>query len=236
MLLARTNPQAPKHQGLTYFVLDLHQPGVEVRPLRQITGEAEFNEVFLDGARVPDADRIGDVDTGWTVSAATLSSERAMISGSGSGGIGRLGGVSADTLIAVARERGRWSDPLVRDAVMRVWAEEQVRAMTNARARASAAAGQSPGAAASIGKVHQAGLNQRIQSVLVDLVGIDAIAWDADRHEMPPEVRGLLRSLANSIEGGTTEVNKNVLGERVLGLPREPDPWKGRPWDEVPRS
>jgi alkylation response protein AidB-like acyl-CoA dehydrogenase len=236
MLLARTDPAKPKHKGLTYFILDLRQPGVEVRPLRQITGEAEFNEVFLDGARVPDAHRLGPVNDGWRVSAATLSSERQMISGAGSGGIGRLGGSGADRLIAVARERGLWADPHVRDTVIGLWAEEQIRAMTNARVRAAAAAGRSPGAAASVGKVHQASLNQRIQMTLVDLTGTDSLAWPADRAQLPAEVRGMLRSLANSIEGGTTEVNKNVLGERVLGLPREPDPWHGRPWNEVPRS
>jgi alkylation response protein AidB-like acyl-CoA dehydrogenase len=237
MVLARTDPTRPKHRGLTYFLLDMRQPAVEVRPLRQITGEAEFNEVFLDGARIPDAYRLGPEGEGWRVSAATLSSERQMVAGSGSGGIGRLGGVGADRLITVARQRGRWADSSVRDAVMRLWVEEQVRGLTNARVLAARAAGEAPGPAASIGKVHQASLNQRIQQTLVDLIGAQALAWAPDTgSDMPSEVRGMLRSLANSIEGGTTEVNKNVLGERVLGLPREPDPWHGRPWNEVPRS
>jgi alkylation response protein AidB-like acyl-CoA dehydrogenase len=237
MVLARTDPTRPKHRGLTYFLLDMRQPAVDVRPLRQITGEAEFNEVFLDGARIPDAYRLGPEGEGWRVSAATLSSERQMVAGSGSGGIGRLGGVGADRLITVARQRAGWADSAVRDAVMRLWVEEQVRGLTNARVLAARAAGEAPGPAASIGKVHQASLNQRIQQTLVDLIGVQALAWAPDTgSDMPSEVRGMLRSLANSIEGGTTEVNKNVLGERVLGLPREPDPWHGRPWNEVPRS
>jgi alkylation response protein AidB-like acyl-CoA dehydrogenase len=246
ILLARTDPAVPKNRGITYFLLDLHQPGVEVRPLRQLTGEAEFNEVWLEGARVPDVQRVGAVGDGWRVSASTLASERQMVSGSGSGsgGTGRLGGVGTERAIALARERGRWADPAVRQALVALWAEERVRGWTNQRVRSSVAAGQAAGPAASIGKVHQAHVNQRLQAMVVDLLGADAMAWTGGLGAGPedygralrPEVRGMLRSRANSIEGGTTEVNKNILGERVLGLPREPDPWRGQPWNEVPRS
>ncbi|CAA0136581.1 Putative acyl-CoA dehydrogenase FadE17 [Mycolicibacterium vanbaalenii] len=238
ILLARTDPDQPKHKGITYFLLDMHQRGVEVRPLRQITGESEFNEVFIDGATVPDAHRVGELNDGWRVSASTLSSERQMVSGSGSGGMGRLGGSSAERLITLAQETGRWSDPVVRAKVMRLWAQEQIRGWTNTRVRAALSAGQSPGAASSIGKVHQATLNQQIQDLMVDLLGTDALAWPAgdDRDALPREVQGWMRSLANSTEGGTTDINKNILGERVLGLPREPDLWKGKPWKDIPRS
>ena len=238
ILLARTDPDQPKHNGITYFLLDMHQPGVDVRPLRQITGEAEFNEVFLDEARVPDAHRVGEINDGWRVSASTLSSERQMVSGSGSGGMGRLGGSSAERLISLARETGRWNDPVVRSKIMRLWAQEQIRGWTNARVRAALSAGQSPGASSSIGKIHQATLNQQIQDLMVDLLGTDAVAWPAtdDPDALPREVAGMMRSLANSTEGGTTDINKNILGERVLGLPKEPDPWKGKPWKEIPRS
>jgi alkylation response protein AidB-like acyl-CoA dehydrogenase len=238
ILLARTDPDAPKHKGITYFLLDMHQPGVEVRPLRQITGEAEFNEVFIDQARVPDAHRVGEINDGWRVSASTLSSERQMVSGSGSGGMGRLGGSSAERLISLARETGRWDDPVLRSKIMRLWAQEQIRGWTNVRVRAALSAGQSPGAASSIGKVHQATLNQQIQDLMVDLLGTAAVAWPAtdDPDALPREVHGMMRSLANSTEGGTTDINKNILGERVLGLPKEPDPWKGKPWKDIPRS
>ena len=238
ILLARTDPEAPKHKGITYFLFDMHQPGVEVRPLRQITGEAEFNEVFIDNARIPDAHRVGEINDGWRVSASTLSSERQMVSGSGSGGMGRLGGSSAERLITLAKENGKWADPVVRNKVMRLWAQEQIRAWTNARVRAALSAGQSPGAASSIGKIHQATLNQQIQDLMVDLLGTDAIAWPAteDQDALPRDVQGMMRSLANGTEGGTTDINKNILGERVLGLPKEPDPWKGKPWKEIPRS
>jgi alkylation response protein AidB-like acyl-CoA dehydrogenase len=240
ILLARTDPGEPKNKGITYFLLDLRQPGVDIRPLRQITGDTEFNEVFLEGARVPDAHRVGEVGDGWRVSASTLSSERQMVSGGGSGaGIGRLGGVGSDRAIALARERGRWHDPHIRQELVALWSEERIREWTNLRVRSTVAAGGTAGAAASIGKVHQGVLNQRIQLAVLDLLGADAIAWDgaASNHlGLRPEVEGMLRSRANSIEGGTTEINKNVLGERVLGLPREPDPWRGKPWKDVPRS
>jgi alkylation response protein AidB-like acyl-CoA dehydrogenase len=236
ILLARTDPGEPKNKGITYFLLDLRQPGVEIRQIRQITGDTEFNEVFLDGARVPDAHRVGEVGDGWRVSASTLSSERQMVSGGGSGaGIGRLGGVGSERAIAIARERGRCDDPLVRQELLALWSEERIREWTNLRVRSTVAAGGTPGAAASIGKVHQGVLNQRIQVAVVDLLGADGMAWPAELG-LRQEVEGMLRSRANSIEGGTTEINKNVLGERVLGLPREPDPWRGQPWKDVPRS
>jgi alkylation response protein AidB-like acyl-CoA dehydrogenase len=246
IILARTDPNRPKRQGITYLLLDLRQPGVEIRPLRQITGEAEFNEVFLDGARVPDTQRVGAENEGWKVSAATLSSERQMVSGSGSGGIGRLGGSSAEQILRTARRLGRWADPVLRQRLVALWSEERIRGWTNARVGASLAAGQAPGPAASIGKVHQATLNQHLQAALVDLLGAEATAWalaggrgegpEAYAASLRPEVDGMLRSRANSIEGGTTEINKSIVGERVLGLPREPDAWHGRPWSEVPRS
>jgi alkylation response protein AidB-like acyl-CoA dehydrogenase len=240
VLLARTDPDLPKRRGITYFLVDLHQPGVEVRPLRHIGGEVDFNEVFLSGARVPDSQRVGEVGDGWRVANATLSGERQMVSGSGSGGVDRIGGSGAERLVELARRRGRWSDPLVRQAIVRVLSEERIRGWTNQRVRAGLRAGRPPGPESSIGKVHQGELNQRIQLLATDLLGAEAVAWISDDPDyaagLPYEVRGMLRSRANTIEGGTTEVNKNIVGERVLGLPREPDPWHDRPWRDVPRS
>jgi alkylation response protein AidB-like acyl-CoA dehydrogenase len=241
--LARTDPDVPKRRGLTYFIVDMHSPGVEVRPLRHMGGEAEFNEVFLDGVRVPDAHRVGPVGEGWRVAGATLAGERQMVSGAGSGGVERIGGAGVAHLIRRARELGRSGDPLVRQRLARLYIEERVREWTNRRARA--AGGPPQAAAASVGKVHQARLNQEIQLCAVDLLGPAATAWtaepgpwDAERWaaSLPFEVRGMLRSRANSIEGGTSEVNRNLVGERALGLPREPDPFAGLPWSRVPRS
>jgi alkylation response protein AidB-like acyl-CoA dehydrogenase len=249
VLLARTDPDAPKRKGITYFLVDLHQPGVTVRPLRHLGGEVDFNEVFLEGARVPDAQRVGDVGEGWKVAGATLSGERQMVSGAGSGGVDRIGGSGVARLVRLVREdatRGaRAREPVIRQELARLYSEERIRDWTNQRVRAGLRAGRPPGPASSIGKVHQGALNQRIQRLAVRLLGPEALAWEhtaaVDGPEgyaaaLPYEVHGMLRSLANTIEGGTTEVNKNILGERVLGLPREPDPYQDAPWRAVPRG
>jgi alkylation response protein AidB-like acyl-CoA dehydrogenase len=241
VLLARTDPDVPKRKGITYFVIELDQPGVEVRNLRHLTGEIDFNEVFLDEARVPDTQRIGEVGDGWRVAGATLASERQMVAGSGSGGVDRIGGSGIEHTIDLVRARGRADEATMRQRVAQMYAEERIRDITNQRVRSGLSAGRPPGAASSVGKVHMGTLNQQLQVLATDLLGADALATDAPPgrpygEAVPHEVHGMLRSRANTIEGGTTEVNKNILGERVLGLPREPDPWQGEPWSEVPRS
>jgi alkylation response protein AidB-like acyl-CoA dehydrogenase len=258
VLLARTDGRLPKRKGITYFLCDLHAPGVEVRPLRHLTGEVDFNEVFLDAVRIPDAHRVGAVGDGWRVANATLSGERQMVAGAGSGGVDRIGGSGATRLVHLARERsaagqpGGWAEPAVRQRIMRLWSDEQIRRWTNDRVRAGRRANRPMGPESSIGKVIQGTLNQQIQLVATDLLGPAAMAWSPEAAaggpaewaadgpqayaaSLPYEVHGMLRSRANTIEGGTTEVNKNILAERVLSLPREPDPWHGRPWSEVPR-
>jgi alkylation response protein AidB-like acyl-CoA dehydrogenase len=258
VLLARTDAEAPKRQGITYFLVGMHEPGVEVRPLRHITGEIDFNEVFLDGTRVPDSQRVGEVNAGWKVGNATLSGERQMVSGSGSGGVDRIGGGGAERLVRLAERisadghPGGWEDPGVRQRIMQMLSEERIRNWTNQRVRTGVKAGRSGGPESSVGKVHQGDLNQRIQVLATDLLGAGSIAWPpgsvtgtargvtdpGERYgeSLPYEVKGMLRSRANTIEGGTTEVNKNIIAERVLGLPREPDPWQKSAWREIPRS
>ena len=235
MLIARTDPTAPKREGITYFLLPMRQPGVTVRPLIQITGEHDFNEVYLDGARVPDANRVGAEGEGWKVANSTLSGERQMIAGPGSGGVDRIGGSGVDHLIALARERGRARDPIVRQRLAALWSADQIRRWTNARVRDNARAGR-VGPESSVGKIANAETNIRTQELAMDLLGADALAWDGAPLAFPREVFGFLRSRANTIEGGTSEVNRNVLGERVLGLPREPDPYRDAPWQDIPRS
>jgi alkylation response protein AidB-like acyl-CoA dehydrogenase len=158
-----------------------------------------------------------------------------MVSGAGSGGVDRIGGSGAERLLRHAP-----TDPAARQELARVVSEERIRSWTNQRVRVGLKAGRSPGPESSIGKVHQGALNQRIQLLATSLLGAGAMAWDrageSYADDLPYELKGMLRSRANTIEGGTTEVNKNIVGERVLGLPREPDPWDGAPWRDVPRS
>jgi alkylation response protein AidB-like acyl-CoA dehydrogenase len=244
VLLARTDIDVPKRDGLTYFLFPMRAEGVTIRPLRHITGDIDFSEVFIEGVRVPDFNRVGEVGQGWKVGNATLGGERNMVSGAGSGGVDRIGGSGVRRLIATARERGLWDDPLVRQRLMGLFSEERIREWTNARVRDNVRAGRPPGPESSIGKVIQGDLNKRVQAAAADLLGPAALAWTGRAAESPEEyndnlpyaVHGMLRSRANTIEGGTSEVNRNILGERVLGLPREPDPWSKAPWREVPRS
>ena len=233
--LARTDPDAPKRRGISYFLVDLRSPGVDIRELRHMGGEVDFNEVWLDEVRVPAFNLVGQVHDGWRVAGATLAGERQMVAGSGSGGVDRIGGSGADRLLATYRELSI-DHPVTRDHLMRLHAEEHIRQSTNARVRATVKTGGTPGPAASIGKVHQGRLNQQLQLAACELSGMEAIAWEGDwLDDMPYATKGMIRSRANTIEGGTTEVNKNVLGEKVLGLPREPDPYRSVAWKETPR-
>jgi alkylation response protein AidB-like acyl-CoA dehydrogenase len=231
LALARTNAAAPKREGITYFVVPMAAPGVSVRPLRQLTGEADFNEVFLDDVRISDDLRIGPVDEGWKVANATLTGERQMISGSGAGGVDRIGGRSIERLV----QRAVNGSAAARDRIMRLYAADRALAWTNARAREARRAGRPPGPESSIGKLFAAELNVAVQEAWLADRGPAAMAW-ADDDDAQAVVRGFLRSRANTIEGGTSEVQRNVIGERVLGLPREPDPWRQSPWRDVPRS
>jgi len=240
MLVARTDPDQPKHKGLTYFVVDMQAPGVEVRPLRQITGEAEFNEVYFTDVRIPDAERLGDVGEGWHVSLTTLMHERVSIGGAvlprGVGPIAEAVGLYRH------RSAQQGDDPVRRERLLRLWSRAEVLRLTNIRAGAARRRGV-PGPEGSIGKVASAELNKDIYSFCIDLLGPAGMLYGDDAMTRPATAtsssdvrKAFLRSRANSIEGGTTEVMKNILGERVLGLPGDVRADKDRPWKDVPRS
>jgi alkylation response protein AidB-like acyl-CoA dehydrogenase len=238
MLVARTNPDVPKHRGITYFIVDMEQPGVEVRPLRQITGEAEFNEIYFTDARVPDAYRLGDVGDGWRVALTTLMNERVAI---GLAALPRGGGAIAEA-VNVWQERNLGDDYL-RDELMKLWVEAEVARLTGNRASESLSQG-TPGPEGSTAKLHWAELNKKITNFTVDLMGAEGMLMPGGYPFVRPDAaglgrvarqRGFLRARANSIEGGTSEIMKNILGERVLGLPGEPRVDKDLPWREIPR-
>jgi len=236
MLVARSDPDQPKHKGLTYFIVDMKAPGVEVRPLRQMTGDAEFNEVFFAEVRIPDSARVGPVGEGWAVATTTLMNERVALSGAGSASGESVGGGPVDGLVGVARKLGRWGDPVLRQRLMQAVIESRVVKITNFRAAAARRAGRQPGPEGSITKLFAAEHNQRVQELAVELLGARAMAWPRSDDEAGSTVRGFLRSRANTIEGGTSEIMRNILGERVLGLPKEPAVDRDLPWKDIPRS
>jgi alkylation response protein AidB-like acyl-CoA dehydrogenase len=244
ILVARTDPDVVKHKGLTFFVVDMQAPGVEVRPLRQITGDSEYNEVFLTDVRIPDANRVGDPGTGWTVTMTTLMNERTATEGlgssrRGSGPIGRAVRLWQD--LPPDRRTGG-----LRQELLRRWVEVEVARLTRLRASALRARG-TPGAESSIGKISVARLQQQVLDLCTRLAGADAMLiddYDWVQRESISQApsddlqvsKALLAVQATSIAGGTTEINKNLIAEQVLGLPREPAVDRSVPWSQLRRS
>ena len=223
MLLARTDPNAPKHKGITYFLLDMKTPGVTVKPLKQMTGDAEFNEVFFDNVRVHERHVLGGVDNGWSVGLTTLMYERLAL---GFGLQVRLR-ITMDQLVDMARRmdkngRSLTKDPVMRQKLAQLWIDTESLKYTGARAVTRLLKGELPGPEASTGKMMWVETHQRLQELAMEIQGpysqlargtaaaIDGGVWQYS----------FLRSRANSIEGGTTEIQKNIIGERVLGLPK----------------
>ncbi|QQS24828.1 MAG: acyl-CoA dehydrogenase family protein [Actinomycetota bacterium] len=240
LLVVRTNPEAVKHAGLTAFVVDMQAPGVEVRPLYQITGEAEFNEVYFTDVRIPTDEMLGNEGDGWRVSLTTLMNERVSIGGAiptkGSGPI-------RDALKvwqALPEDR---RDPATRDELVKLWVRAELQRLTNIRASQNRKMGD-PGPEGSIAKLAMAELNKDIYSFAVSLQGADGMLFPTGYQMVRPEFamglenpqKAFLRSRANSIEGGTSEVMRNILGERVLGLPGDVRVDRDVPWSQVPRN
>jgi alkylation response protein AidB-like acyl-CoA dehydrogenase len=210
MLVARTDPDAPKHKGLTYFLMDMEQEGVQVRPLRQITGEAEFNELFIDGARIPEENVLGGIGNGWKVALTTLMNERAGLAFFLQVRLRQL----LDQLIDEAAARGLLDDPVVADRLGELHLKAEVLRLTAYRGLTAIEKYGQPGPEGSLTKWMWSETNQQLTQFAADLLG--PVALQAGR----PWSYELLRARGNSIEGGTTEVLKNIVAERVLGLPR----------------
>jgi len=210
MLVARTDPDAPKHQGLTYFILDMEQDSVQVRPLHQITRQPEFNEIFFEDARISDDNVVGGVGNGWPVAITTLMNERAGLGAASAAGV-RIG---LGELRELAREYGVADDPLIRQRFAQLAIEVEVLRLNAWRGLTRMTKRGVPGPEGSLPKWQWSETNQALTELAVDILGEDGAAWDS------PWTYRLLRSRANSIEGGTTEILKNIVAERVLGLPK----------------
>ncbi len=210
MLVARTDSDAPKHKGLTYFICDMEQDEIEVRPLRQITGEAEFNEIFLEGAYIPDENLVGGEGNGWGVAITTLMHERA--------GLGAASAIQVrrdlDELIALINERGLGDDPVIRQRIAELKTGVEALRLGSLRALTEQMKVGIPGPEGSLAKWEWATLNQGLTELAVDVLGPETLQPGSEW------AYRFLRARANSIEGGTTEVMKNIVAERVLGLPR----------------
>ena len=237
LIIARSDPEAPKHRGITAFIVDMHAPGVEVRPLRQMTGEAEFNEVYFTDAHVADSMRLDEVGRGWDVAITTLMNERVSIGGQtpprNSGPIGQL--------IEVWNRTGP-HEGAERDEMMKLWIAAEVNRLTNLRASSAMRKG-TPGPEGSVSKLAMAEVTKAIYAFAMDLLGPEGMLYDSYEMIRPRSAmfgddvwKNFLRARANSIEGGTSEVMRNILGERVLGLPGDVRVDKGVPWSQVPRS
>jgi alkylation response protein AidB-like acyl-CoA dehydrogenase len=210
MLVARTDPDAPKHRGLTYFLMDMEQDAVQVRPLRQITGESEFNELFIEEARIPDENVVGGVGNGWTVAITTLMHERAGLAF----GLQVQLKIALGELMRLARERGLEDDPIVRQRVAQLYIEGECVRLNASRGLTTTMKTGIPGPEGSLTKWQWSDANQSLTELAMDVRGAEAPAWESDW------TYRFLRARANSIEGGTTEILRNIVAERVLGLPR----------------
>jgi len=238
LLLARTDPEAPKHKGLSAFIIDMHQPGVEVRPIRSMAGASGFNEVFFTDATVPDAMRVGDVGDGWRTANATLMNERVSI---GSEVAPRGSGPIAGAMAA-------WKacpnpNPVRRDRLMRLWIDAEVLRLGSLRAQAKRAKGV-PGPEGSVLKLLSGRVQTNASELVVDLMGADGMVCSPYTTEARDErevmrgdpVLSFVGSPGATIAGGTTQIQMNILGERVLGLPREPGLDPNTPWSQIPRN
>ena len=243
LLVTRTDPDAPKHRGLTFFIVDMESEGVEVRPLRQITGEAEFNEVYFTDTKIPKENILGGLGEGWRVSLATLMNERVAIGGN----VRERGSGAPGHLVQIWKDR-ELDDPIQKDKLIELWIQQEAVRLTNLRASELREKG-TPGPEGSTSKLYEAEINKESYEFGMELLGNDGLLFPRGYALTQPELNFdndtfgftdtqslFLRSRANSIEGGTSEIMRNIIAERVLGLPGEQKLDKDKPWKDIPRS
>lgn len=230
LLVARTNPDVPKHSGITFFMLPMRQPGVEIRPIHQITGESEFNEVFLTNARVPDANRIGEPGEGWSVLQVALGYERRLM-----GDVARTARrkEKSSGLVDFARDAGRLSDSHIRQEIARIQALTAVNRWNNQRAKTSKDFAESATLLA-LGKIAMSRILHETARVQTEIVGVESMLSGPDNPVGDGVTFRALNAYFTSIGGGTDQIQRNIIGERVLGLPKEPDPYRDAPFRDLP--
>jgi alkylation response protein AidB-like acyl-CoA dehydrogenase len=218
VIVARTDPDQPKHAGISMFIVDLKAPGVEIRPIHQIDGGSHFNEVFFTDVRVPADNLLGEMNNGWRQATAMLMYERVAIGSMGSGAISQP---MYDLLLGAAKATGRIDDPVVRDELMKVYAMETTKSLIAMRTRAELKAGKAPGPGGSLGKLYSSVISWRFREIAMEIAGAGSQAWE------PGDALGqmmqsvVLNSFQAGIAGGTDEIQRNIIGDRVLGLPRD---------------
>ena len=243
LIVTRTDPTVPKHRGLTFFIVDMESEGVDVRPLRQITGEAEFNEVYFTDVKIPKENILGSLGEGWRVSLTILMNERVAIGGN----VRERGSGAPGHLVQLWKEKNL-QDPVTRDKLIKLWIEQEAVRLTNMRAVENREKG-TPGPEGSTSKLYEAEINKASYEFGMDMLGNDGLLFPRGYALTQPELNFenetfgftdtqslFLRSRANSIEGGTSEIMRNIIAERVLGLPSEPKLDKDKAWKDIPRS
>lgn len=218
IVIARTDPDQPKHAGISMFIIDLKAPGVEIRPIHQIDGGRHFNEVFLTDVRVPTSDLLGEMNNGWRQATAMLMYERVAI---GSIGAGKVAQPMYDMLVKWARQSGAINDAVVRDELMQMYIMESTKSMVAMRSRAEMKAGKAPGPGGSLGKLYSSIIARRFREIAQNIAGPASVAWEGEDSAEELLSSTMLNSLQSGIAGGTDEIQRNIIGDRVLGLPRD---------------
>ena len=232
LLLARTDPDVPKHQGITAFIMPMKQAGIEVRPLRHMAGEIEFTEVFLDDAVVDDSLRLGDVGEGWKFAQSVLGNERQAVSGPSA----LPGTTTGRSISGLIKRHAPVADASLRQRLAQLWIEDRLISLVGRRASDLRKAGQPPGPGGSIMKLAYSEHTQRLQNLACELEGAGGQAWEDEDRWRRGTAWSLIRIQSKTIAGGTSEVQRNILGERILGLPKEPDVDRNIPWSEIRKS
>jgi len=230
VVVARTDPEQVKHAGLSMFILDMAAPGVEIRPIHQIDGGSHFNEVFFTDVRIPKDHLLGEYNAGWKLATAMLMYERVAIGGAGSGKINQP---TYKLLKSAAEESGKLQDPVVRDQLMKIYAMETTKSMVAMRNNAEQKVGKTPGPGGSLGKLFGSNIAWKMREIALEIAGMSSIAWDPADASGAERQRIVLNSFQSSIAGGTDEIQRNIIGDRVLGLPRDISVDKGVPFNQT---